>query len=81
MVLSILGASDKVGDVSSQMNDAVSRCLADADGAAPSARSPEESPAPNVRCAADSFGNYSCSDGSRVIRDSFGNVTAIPGRK
>jgi hypothetical protein len=35
----------------------------------------------NVRCVKDSFGNYSCSDGSRVIRDSAGNVTVIPGRK
>jgi hypothetical protein len=39
-----------------------------------------EAPA-NVRCVADSFGNYSCSDGSRVIRDTFGNVMVIPGRK
>jgi hypothetical protein len=38
-------------------------------------------PPANVRCVADSFGNYSCSDGSRVIRDSFGHFTVIPGRK
>jgi hypothetical protein len=36
---------------------------------------------PNVRCVADSFGGFTCSDGSRVIRDSFGNVTVIPGRR
>jgi hypothetical protein len=36
---------------------------------------------PNVRCVQDSFANYSCSDGSRVIRDSNGNVTVIPGRR
>jgi hypothetical protein len=33
---------------------------------------------PNVRCVADSFGNYTCSDGSRIVRDSFGNVV-VPG--
>lgn len=38
-------------------------------------------PPPNLRCVQDSFGNWSCSDGSRVLRDSFGNVTVIPGRK
>jgi hypothetical protein len=35
----------------------------------------------NVRCVADSFGGFTCSDGSRVIRDSFGNVTVSPPRK
>jgi hypothetical protein len=36
---------------------------------------------PNVRCVADSFGGWSCSDGSRIVRDSFGNVVVIPGRR
>jgi hypothetical protein len=36
---------------------------------------------PNVRCVQDSFGNLTCTDGSRGIRDSFGNVTVIPGRR
>lgn len=35
---------------------------------------------PNVRRVADSFGGFTCSDGSRVIRDFFGNVTVIRGR-
>jgi hypothetical protein len=44
--------------------------------------SPSKGEAPaNVRCVKDGFGNYACTDGSRVIRDSFGNVTIIPGRK
>jgi hypothetical protein len=48
----------------------------------PSVPSKDRAPVvPNVRCAPDSFGNYSYSDGSRVIRDSFGNVTVIPGRR
>ena len=34
-------------------------------------------PQENLRRIKDSFGKYSCSDGSRVIRDSFGNVTVI----
>jgi hypothetical protein len=37
--------------------------------------------AANVRWVADSFGNYTCSDGSRVIKDSFGNVIVVPGRR
>lgn len=36
---------------------------------------------PNVRCVADSFGNYTCTDGSRVLRDSSGGFTVIPGRR
>jgi hypothetical protein len=35
----------------------------------------------NVRYVKDSFGNYTGSDGSRVIRDSNGNVIVVPGRK
>ena len=35
----------------------------------------------NVRCIKDSFGNYTCTDGTRYLNDSFGNVTVIPGRK
>ena len=35
----------------------------------------------NLRCVRDSFGNYTCSDGSRVLRDSNGNVIVVPGRK
>ena len=34
----------------------------------------------NVRCIKDSFGNYTCTDGTRVIRDSFDNTIVIPGR-
>ena len=48
-----------------------------ADGRHNHFRQPQE----NVRCIKDSIGNYSCSDGSRVIRDSNGNVTVIPGRR
>jgi hypothetical protein len=36
---------------------------------------------PNVRCVADSFGNYTCSDGSRILLDSRGGFTVIPGRR
>jgi hypothetical protein len=35
----------------------------------------------NVRCVADSFGNYACSDGSRILLDSRGGFTVIPGRR
>jgi len=35
----------------------------------------------NIRCIKDSFGNYTCTDGTRYLKDSFGNVTVIPGRK
>ena len=35
----------------------------------------------NGQYVKDSFGNYTCSDGSRVIRDSNGNVIVVPGRK
>lgn len=41
----------------------------------------EYMPPANVRCIQDSFGNHSCTDGSRVVRDSFGNVTVIPPRR
>ena len=34
----------------------------------------------NVRCIKDSFGNYTCTNGDRVLRDSFGNVIVVPGR-
>jgi hypothetical protein len=33
----------------------------------------------NVQYVKDSFGNYTGSDGSRVIRDSNGNVIVVPG--
>jgi hypothetical protein len=36
---------------------------------------------PNVHCVADSFGGWTCSDGSRVLRDSNGGWVIIPGRK
>lgn len=31
-----------------------------------------------VRCIKDSFGNLSCTDGTRVIKGSFGNYIGIP---
>jgi hypothetical protein len=37
-------------------------------------------PQQNVRCIKDSFGNYTCTDGTRVIHDSFDNPIVIPGR-
>ena len=35
----------------------------------------------NIRCIKDSFGNYTCTDGTRYVRDSFGNVIVIPPRR
>jgi hypothetical protein len=35
----------------------------------------------NVRCIKDSFGNYTCTDGTRVIHDSFDNPIVIPPRR
>ena len=54
--------------------------LAQASAGMPSLPKQYEPPA-NVRCVKDSFGNYTCTDGSRVIRDSLGNVTVIPGQR
>lgn len=35
----------------------------------------------NVRCVEDAFGNYTCTDGSRMLRDkNNGNITVIRGR-
>jgi hypothetical protein len=47
------------------------------------AQSPVPAPWPspgsaNVRCVMDSFGNYTCSDGTRIIREHNGNFTIIP---
>jgi len=33
------------------------------------------------RCVKDSFGNYTCTDGSRILYDSFGNIIVVPGGK
>lgn len=35
----------------------------------------------NIRCVKDSFGNYTCNDGTRYLIDSFGNVIIIPPKK
>jgi hypothetical protein len=35
----------------------------------------------NVRCVKDSFGNYTCDNGTRIIKDSFDNFTIIPGKE
>ena len=35
----------------------------------------------NVRCIKDSFGNYTCTDGTRYLKDSNGNVIIIPPRR
>ena len=44
---------------------------------------PSQQPQPqqNVRCIKDSFGNYTCTDGARVIHDSFDNAIVIPPRR
>ena len=41
----------------------------------------DRTPPPNVRCVPDSFGHLTCSDGSRVLKDSNGGFTVIPGRR
>jgi hypothetical protein len=49
---------------------------------APIAAQPKPQPQPQtVRCIKDSFGNYTCTDGTRVIHDSFDNPIVIPPRK
>jgi hypothetical protein len=48
------------------------------------AKPPQPQPKPqpqNVRCIKDSVGNYTCTDGTRVIRDSFDNPIVIPPRR
>jgi hypothetical protein len=46
------------------------------------AQQPKKQPQPQtVRCIKDSFGNYTCTDGTRVIHDSFDNAIAIPPRR
>jgi hypothetical protein len=38
-------------------------------------------PGQTVRCIKDSFGNLTCTDGTRVIHDSFDNAIVIPPRR
>jgi hypothetical protein len=42
---------------------------------------PQQPPQQIVRCIKDSFGNYTCTDGTRVIHDSFDNAIVIPSRR
>ncbi len=45
------------------------------------AQQPKPQPQPqNVRCIKDSFGNYTCTDVTRVIHDSFDNPIVLPPR-
>jgi hypothetical protein len=41
---------------------------------------PQQQPQ-TVRCIKDSFSNYTCTDGTRVIHDSFDNPIVIPPRR
>ena len=43
-------------------------------------RKPQQQPQ-TVGCIKDSFNNLTCTDGTRVIHDSFGNPIVIPGRE
>jgi hypothetical protein len=38
-------------------------------------------PPAEVRCIKDSFGNYICTDGTRIVCDSFGNFTTSDGAR
>jgi hypothetical protein len=49
-------------------------------GAALASQQPPPRPPQNVRCIEDSFGNVRCSDGTTMLKDSFGNWTIIKPR-
>lgn len=55
--------------------------LAQAAPVPPVGRQQEYVPPANVRCVTDSFGNLTCTDGTRVVKDANGGVTIIPGRR
>jgi hypothetical protein len=44
-------------------------------------QSKPQQPPQTVRCIKDSFGNYTCTDGTRVVHDSFDNAIVIPPRR
>jgi len=50
-------------------------------GGLPNIGKPFQQPPQTVRCIKDSFGNYTCTDGTRVIHDSFDNPIVIPPRR
>ena len=50
-------------------------------GSAQAQSQPKPQQPQTIRCIKDSFGNYTCTDGTRVIHDSFDNAVLIPGRR
>jgi hypothetical protein len=55
-------------------------CLAGSAQAQQPGKQPPQQQPQTVRCIKDSFGNYTCTDGTRVIHDSFDPIV-IPGRE